>query len=64
MTTQYVIPTKFIETMKARQKEYKVSNKELRGVVGWSESTQRRRERSPENITLAEAWTINNYLRF
>lgn len=57
-------PRQFIETMKARQKEYKVSNKELRGVVGWSESTQRRRERSPENITLAEAWTISNYLRF
>lgn len=57
-------PRQFIETMKARQKEYKVSNKELRGVVGWSESTQRRRERSPEYITLAEAWTISNYLRF
>ena len=57
-------PRQFIETMKARQKEYKVSNKELRGAVGWSESTQRRRERSPGNITLDEAWTISNYLRF
>lgn len=57
-------PRQFIETMKARQKEYRVSNKELRGVVGWSESTQRRRERSPGNITLDEAWTISNYLRF
>lgn len=56
--------TEFLIKVRKRQIDLYVSDKELRRVVGWSESTQRRRYKNPDQITLGEAERITNYLRF
>lgn len=52
----------FLKTIKKRQIDLCVTNRELREAVGWSESTQRRRYQTPDEITLGEAYIIANYL--
>lgn len=52
----------YLKEIRKRQIDLGVTNKELREVVGWSESTQRRRYAAPDEITLGEAYIIDNYL--
>lgn len=55
---------RFIKTMRHRQLDLDVTDKELREVVGWSYNTHKRRLENPDQITLGEAWKISNYLQF
>jgi len=52
----------YIKIVRRRQDELHVTNKELARIVGWSESTMRRRYKTPDAITLGEKYTIDNYL--
>lgn len=52
----------FLKEVRKRQIDIGVTDREIRRVVGWSESTQRRRFKEPDNITLGEAYALENYL--
>ena len=55
--------SKYLKLVRQKQIELDVSDKELRRIVGWSESTMRRRYKTPDAITLGEAYKINQYLQ-
>ena len=55
---------KFINTMRKRQIDLEVTDRNIRDLVGWSYQTQQRRYKNPDTIKLGEARKIANYLGF